>query len=336
MRDIELVQQLFDGLSDIEKLTFVKGIKLNARKECKCEILDLIKKTRYSNGMFCPKCGFTNVIKWGKKNEMPRFKCKNCGKTFTLTSRTAFFSAKKELKTYEKYLRLMNDGFNSIRKSAQKCKISTQTSFQWRHKFLDLLKPMMEGIKLNGIVEADETFMSISYKGARALPRDPHKRGTKAKKRGLSTEKVCIPCAVSRNRQSISKISNLGKVSTIDISNVLANHIEKDSMLFTDCEKSYIPFAESNHIDLFQCKANKVYKGIANIQHINNYHSLFKRFIKSFNGVATKYLNNYLLWYNFRDYGKGSFTEWLKQSCFEKYDTTSRKLQVRSPLPILK
>lgn len=336
MQDLELVQQLFDGLSDVDKLTFVRSIKLNVRKERKCGILDLIKKTRYANGMFCPKCGFTNVIKWGKRKDMPRFKCKDCGKTFTLTCKTAFFSAKKDLKTYEKYLQLMNDGFNSIRKSAKKCRISVQTSFQWRQKFLDVLKPMMDGIKLNGIVEADETFMPISYKGAKELPREPHKRGTKAKKRGLSIEKVCIPCAVSMNRLSVSLISNLGKVSTADITNVLGNHIEEDTMLFTDCEKSYIPFAKSNHIDLFQCKTNKEHKGIANIQHINNYHSMFKRFMKPFNGVATKYLNNYLLWHNFREYGKGVFTDWLKQVCFEKYETTSRELQVRSALPILR
>ena len=48
-------------------------------------------------------------------------------------------------------------------------------------------------------------------------------------------------------------------------------------------------------IDLVQLKTGKAKKGIYNIQHINSYHSQLKRFMRGFNGVSTKYLNNYLV-----------------------------------------
>ena len=50
-------------------------------------------------------------------------------------------------------------------------------------------------------------------------------------------------------------------------------------------------------------------KGIYNIQHINSYHSQLKKFTRGFNGVSTKYLNNYLVWNNFVNYAKESDTE---------------------------
>ena len=38
--------------------------------------------------------------------------------------------------------------------------------------------------------------------------------------------------------------------------------------------------------------------------HINSYHSQLKRFMRGFNGVSTKYLNNYLVWNNLVNYAK--------------------------------
>lgn len=48
---------------------------------------------------------------------------------------------------------------------------------------------------------------------------------------------------------------------------------------------------------------------IFNIQHINSYHSQLKRFMRGFNGVSTKYLNNYLVWNNLVNYAKESDME---------------------------
>ena len=54
----------------------------------------------------------------------------------------------------------------SIRKSAAKCGISNATAFYWRHKILGALQNITEiKQKLSGIVEADETFFPLSFKG---------------------------------------------------------------------------------------------------------------------------------------------------------------------------
>ena len=39
------------------------------------------------------------------------------------------------------------------------------TAFAWRHKILDALQSMMTDVELDGVVQADETFTAVSYKG---------------------------------------------------------------------------------------------------------------------------------------------------------------------------
>lgn len=129
-----------------------------------------------------------------------------------------------------------------LRKCAEICDINLATAFAWRHKILDALQKMMEQVELDGVVQADETFTTISYKGNHKnfnLPRPPHKRGTAATKRGLSKEHVCIPVGVNLNGLSIAKIANLGRPNITDLQKVLSGKIAQDSVFVTDSLRSY-------------------------------------------------------------------------------------------------
>ena len=48
-------------------------------------------------------------------------------------------------------------------------------------------------------------------------------------------------------------------------------------------------------------KKEYVKKGIYHLNNINNYHSRLKKWISRFNGVSTKYLQLYLVWFQFLD-----------------------------------
>jgi hypothetical protein len=49
----------------------------------------------------------------------------------------------------------------------------------------------------------------------------------------------------------------------------------------------------------------RVRGSIYHIQNVNSYHSRLKRWMLRFNGVATKYLHNYIRWYIFLDDATG-------------------------------
>ena len=261
------------------------------------ESVSKIQETRFSHGLFCPKCGCTeNIVRAGKGvNKKQRYLCKNCSRIFTPTTYTFLSSTKKDYDVWKKYIQCMVRKL-SIRKSAEECNITVRTAFMLRHKILDALR-LSDKTELKGVIESDETYFRVSYKGSKPIDRRPRKRCGRCSIRGLSREQVCIPCAIEREtKSSISKIGGLGKPSRKTIENVFSNKFKEKSVLCTDKEKSYIKFAQSSELEHIRLEEYKSKKGIYHINHINSFHTRLKRFIDRFNGVSAKHLNNYLTW----------------------------------------
>lgn len=129
-----------------------------------------------------------------RKDGTQRYVCKDCGKSFVIATNSIVSGTRKDLSVWEQYIDCMMNGL-SIRKTAVACGIHRNTAFLWRHKILDALQNMADDVTLDGIIEADETFFAISYKGNHsksktfAMPRKAHKRGHSTHIRGLSQER---------------------------------------------------------------------------------------------------------------------------------------------------
>lgn len=315
------------SLTTTDKNKLISYLTGNCNKSGK--VADYINDQRFNDGRYCVHCGCNHIVRNGHtKSGIQKYVCKNCGKSFSPTTKTIAYKSKLDINIYSEYIDCMMMGL-TIRDAAERCGIHRNTSFRLRHKILDALQNMAEGVTLNGIVEADEKFFDISYKGNHkydgfTMPRKVHKRGRQSTKRGLSRDKVCVPCAMNRNGLSIAKISSLGKASLDTISNVLDGRIKEDSVLCTDGEKSYILFSESNHLNHISLKTGRSKNGIYNIQRINNYHSQLERFMSRFNGVSTKYLNNYLIWHNLVNIAKEGYSD--KKNIFLNFVLTTDKI----------
>lgn len=81
-----------------------------------------------------------------------------------------------------------------------------------------------------------------------------------------------------------------------ELERLYGNRIGEDSILSTGSHKSYMQFAIDMKLEHKKIKRGRHKKDIYHIQHINNLHSSLKRWMSRFNGVATKYLSNYLKW----------------------------------------
>ena len=278
--ELDIIRQLFNNLDEKDRKMFLKSIKN----------ISIHKTDR------CPHCNSTSFVKNGKKDNKQRYICKDCNKTFSDTNNTILFSSKKDITVWQKYIHCMIEKY-PLQKTAKICDICVDTAFNWRHKILDALQNMMSEVELNDIVEADETLMSISYKGYHKdfnFPRLAKHRGEPAPRRGLFKEQVCVSCGVNLNGLSVSKISNLGKPKLQDIERVLDGKITKDSILVTDSFRAYLKLAKDmglSHIRIPR-KSHKV--GTFNIQTITY----------NFKCVSTKYLNNYLVYHNFVNFAK--------------------------------
>ena len=126
--------------------------------------------------------------------------------------------------------------------------------------------------------------------------RKPRKRGFSSENRivGLSHNKVCVLTALDRNKHSFNKPVGYGKVCKEQVA-ILQHRIKDNSILITDGDKSYKVLKD---IKLKQLKFGKPQSKVYHLSNINNFHSKLKQFMNRFNGVATKYLDNYVNYFN--------------------------------------
>lgn len=245
----------------------------------------------------CPHCGSSQIRANGKLKGVQRYFCNGCSKNFSETTGKFWFSLKKRDKVH-RYLYCLLSGY-SIRKSAKETGISIQTSFDWRHKLLTSFSSVSVE-EFQGIVESDDLFFAYSEKGNRNLDREPRKRGEKASKAGISNEKVAVIATCDRSGNKDFKVATTGRISKKDLDKVLKGRLDKAQVLCSDSHRSYSAFTKSmdiTHKKFNASKGQRAVEKVYHVQNVNNLDSRLRKFMESFNGVATKYLQNYLNWF---------------------------------------
>lgn len=143
----------------------------------------------------CPKCQAQHPYRWGRQTGMQRFRCRQCGHTFTGLSGTPL-SRLRHRDRWLTYSEALIEGL-TVRRAAHRCGIHKNTSFRWRHRFLQM-SAQTKAQRLQGIAEADETYFPYSCKGQRHLGRPPRQRGHAIHARGTGKDQV--PVLIVRDR----------------------------------------------------------------------------------------------------------------------------------------
>ena len=245
----------------------------------------------------CPSCSSSDISGNGKQNEIQKYVCKSCKKYFRDTTGRLMCNLKKP-ELLPKYMYSMLLGY-SIRKCAKETGVSLQTSFDWRHKIISSFDELSPST-FKGIVESDDIFFLESSKGNRNLDRERRSRGSKATKRGISNEQVAVVVTQDRSGNQELKVVKKGRISKSDLDEVLGSRIEEGSVLCTDAHRSYSAFAKEKEIDHQKFTANKGQRIVNKIYHVQNVNNTAKRlrtWMRPYNGVATKYLQNYMNWF---------------------------------------
>lgn len=261
---------------------------------------DMNETSRFENGNYCPYCHTKHVIKKGIIRKHQRFYCLECKKYYTVYAKTILNYTKKDIVIWKNYIKMMfAPKPKTLKQIAQELSICYRTAFNWRHKILKMLNDKFMNDNLQGIVEADETFILTSHKGQHITGVKARKRGGASRYRGLSHEQTGVLVAVDRNKDVVSEVYGTGKISDVQVVKVLSNRIDKESLLITDGCVAYKNFAWYENLKLKQLKAGKSQGNGIHLNNVNSYHSRLKRFLYGFNGISTKYLNHYLAWFKF-------------------------------------
>ena len=256
-----------------------------------------IDNAKEAHVVTCPCCGGHDVRANGKYKGIQRYYCKSCHKYFRETTGKIVFGLKKG-ELFKTYLYHMLMGL-SIKKCAEQTGICIQTSFDWRHKILSAFEQAVpDGFQ--GIVESDDIFFLESSKGSRELPRQARKRGSKATKRGISNEQIAVVVTCDRSDNKELRVTTRGRISKKDLDSIFDGKLDEAETLCTDTHRSYTAYAKSIELDHQKfnvSKGQRVKNKIYHVQNVNNTAMRLREWMAPFNGVATKYLQNYLNWF---------------------------------------
>ncbi len=284
------VEQLGD-LTEVQRAALAEAL---AGRGSTNDAIALIE-TRFEAAPACGHCKSENLGTWGRTSDLRRYKCRDCKRTFNALTGTPLAHLRRR-DAWLDYARALVDQV-SLRKAAKRAGICLDSSFRWRHRFLEAAQSKRPST-VTGIVEADETFILKSAKGSKKLVgRAPRKRGGKAKKPGLSTEEHdCI--LIVRDRHGVTTDYILPDLEGATFDTRLTPIVAKDAVLVSDGRKVYASFAVRHdiwHIGIVASKGEHVYEGF-HIQNVNAYMSRLKDWMRPFKGVASKYLSSYLGW----------------------------------------
>lgn len=253
----------------------LKKLKSNIKiMKSKIDINNFLKNDIYKNKKTgcCPLCGGNKYIKHGLYNEIQRYKCKDCGKTFSNTTNLLWSYSKKDLNKWLKFIELMIKK-ESLRVCAKRLHINLATAFYWRHKILYGLKLDSIPNTLKGDVHINKTIIIENFKGCR----------------NITTTK----------RRNIWIIAAKG-----DEDSMLAMPIFKDNWnwhifhekIYSKIEKrSYIVAYMDRYIAIKAKEHNKkIIKEVECDDRIKYIIRNLDKWMATFKGIATKYLEEYL------------------------------------------
>ena len=160
MTNYEIIRELLPTLSTDEQAK----IKAALDAQPGFSFADLIE-VRANKGIECPRCHSVEFVKNGTRKGVQRYKCKDCNTAFNDLSNSFLSRTHKAFDTWKVYVNCIIEGL-PLRKAAKQCSISLSTAFYWCHKLLNIVSSYVNRIKLNGVIESDDTFFSVSMKGS--------------------------------------------------------------------------------------------------------------------------------------------------------------------------
>ena len=276
-------------------------------------VVSLIDQIR-STERRCPRCASLNWHRHGYANDLQRFRCRDCGRTYNDLSGTPLARLRLRGKWLD-YLDTVLEA-KSVRKAASRVGVHRNTAFRWRHRFLEWGK-LDRAPQFNSIVEADEMFLLESQKGARKLDRTARRRGGVATRRGISREHDCILVARDRGGNTMDAVTGRGALKVAQLERHLLPKLDRQALLVTDANAAYRAFSRRHgiaHRSVNLSAGVRVRPGIEgaiHVQNVNAYHSRFRAWLARFHGVASRYLPNYLGWHRALDSGKMTSPEQL-------------------------
>jgi transposase-like protein len=241
---------------------------------------------RWPSGVCCVRCG--NIGVWQIESRH-QYQCNGCKYQFTVTAGTVFHDSHLPLWKWflAAYLICESKKGMSANQIKRTLGISYKTAWYLCHRIREAMK-CDESEKLEGTVEADETYVGGRYD--RRRKRETH-------------EKPCVVGVIKRGGDvRAALIPSRGARA---IGGFIEASVKPGSKLMTDDYAAYKKIGKAYEHSVINHTKLEYVVGLTHTNSIENFWSLFKRgVVGSFHKVSTKHLDRYLDEFTYRFNGR--------------------------------
>lgn len=257
------------------------------------EAREFLENLRWGGTPTCPHCnhGIAHKLTAKAASKAPVragvYACAKCRKQFTVTVGTIFEDSKVPLRKWVMAFYLMNTSKKGI--SAHQIHrmlgVTYKTAWFMCHRIRESMRKSPVSDLLEGIVEADETYIGGEEK---------NKHANKRVGRNWRDKKATVFALVERGGEL--RAGRVPNVSSETLPNIIRDHVHRDSTLMTDMHHAY---SRADEIVLFHHTVDhqrKQYvKGNVHTNTLEGWFSLLKRGINgTFHHVSEKHLDRYI------------------------------------------
>lgn len=272
------------------------------------EAYKFIESIHWANGVVCPHCGSIDAAslvnhrngerktRTGKVSFRRLWYCSACQNEFSVLVGTIFEDSHIPLSKWLLAMHEMNAAKNGVSslELARKLGITQKSAWHLAHRIRFAMTHSPLAAKLNGTVEADETYV-----GGKAANMHKARRERVIQGRG-AVNKIAVLTAVERGGQVRSQ--KIPTVTSKNIRQVLRARVHPNATLNTDTFPSYRlvgqDFASHQTVDH---GAGEYVRGNAHINTAEGYFSQLKRSLSgTYHHVSEKHLDRYLAEFDYR------------------------------------
>lgn len=245
-----------------------------------------LAKIRWPEGPICVHCQAKKVYALKVTNTTRVvLKCATCRKQFSATVGTIFERSHIPLNKWFMAFQLMASSKKgmSAHQLHRMLNITYKSAWFLAHRIRHVMKQTPFGGKLDGIVEADETYIG-------------------GKSHGMGPVKGKMPVFALVERGGKVRSFAMPLVNAANLKRAIHDHVEKSSTLMTDEHTSYTKIGKgfADHQTVNHSKKEYV-RGTASTNTVEGYFSLLKRGLTgTYHHVSARHLHRYLDEFNFR------------------------------------
>lgn len=272
---MNLTETPFNSLLDVAK-------RFPDEKSCR----DYLEQTRWSGKPVCVHCGSTEKIY--HLNEGKLLKCAACRKQFTVRIGTIFEDSALPLQKWFMAVYLITahkKGISSLQ-LGKDIGVTQKTAWFMLHRIRHAVKTKPFKKPLNGIVEADETYVGGKNRGG--------KTG-----RGSETKTPVFGVVERGGRVAAQAIKHADKKT---LQGIMKKQVSRDAIIMTDEWKAYHDLEETFDSHEVVNHGRKEYvRGDVHTNNIESFWAILKRGIHGiYHQVSRKHLDRYVDEFEFR------------------------------------